>query len=134
MRFENPCEGSLWDNDHARVIAEARTWIGAPYHPQGDIKGVGVDCGMLLVRIFVDHSLVGHARPIAHVARAFAQCSGRRRWLHRLSGCDHTMAACQNQFNNLVNFRGFPYMPGNDAITSYPTSGQVMDGGSRYGN
>jgi cell wall-associated NlpC family hydrolase len=39
------------------VVAEARKWIKTPYHPQGDILGVGVDCGMLLVRVFVDTSL-----------------------------------------------------------------------------
>ncbi len=26
-------------------------------------------------------------------------------------GCDHTAAACQYKFNNLINFRGFPYVP-----------------------
>ena len=26
-------------------------------------------------------------------------------------GCDHTQATCQGKFNNLVNFRGFPYVP-----------------------
>ncbi len=26
-------------------------------------------------------------------------------------GCDHTQATCTNKFNNLVNFRGFPYVP-----------------------
>lgn len=41
----------------AALIAEARSWIGTPYHNCGDIKGVGVDCGMLLVRVFVDTGL-----------------------------------------------------------------------------
>ena len=41
----------------ATVVAEARAWIGTPYHNCADIKGVGVDCGMLLVRIFVDSGL-----------------------------------------------------------------------------
>ncbi len=27
------------------------------------------------------------------------------------AGCDHTMGTCQNQFNNLANFRGFPFVP-----------------------
>ncbi len=27
------------------------------------------------------------------------------------AGCDHTSATCQTQFNNLANFRGFPYVP-----------------------
>lgn len=34
------------------VVAEAMTWLRTPYHHMGDIKGVGVDCAMLLVRIY----------------------------------------------------------------------------------
>jgi cell wall-associated NlpC family hydrolase len=41
----------------ATVVREARSWIRTPYHNQGDLKGIGVDCGMLLVRIFVDTGL-----------------------------------------------------------------------------
>jgi len=50
------------------------------------------------------------------------------------AGCDKQFTTCKAKFANTINFRGFPYMPGNDAITSYPTATQVMDGGSRYGN
>ncbi len=50
------------------------------------------------------------------------------------AGCDKQFSTCKAKFNNAANFRGFPYMPGNDAVTSYPTSDQVLDGGSRYGN
>lgn len=39
------------------VVNEVRSWIGTPYHNQADIKGAGVDCGMLLVRVFVDTGL-----------------------------------------------------------------------------
>jgi cell wall-associated NlpC family hydrolase len=39
------------------VIAEARRWIGTPYHNCADIRGAGVDCGMLIVRAFVDCGL-----------------------------------------------------------------------------
>ena len=41
----------------AAIVAAARSWIGTPYHNCADIKGVGVDCGMLLVRVFVDTGL-----------------------------------------------------------------------------
>lgn len=41
----------------AAIVAEARSWIGTPYHNHADIKGAGVDCGMLLVRVFVDTGL-----------------------------------------------------------------------------
>jgi uncharacterized phage protein (TIGR02218 family) len=50
------------------------------------------------------------------------------------AGCDKQFTSCKTKFDNALNFRGFPYMPGNDAVTSYPTSNQTLDGGSRYGN
>jgi uncharacterized phage protein (TIGR02218 family) len=49
-------------------------------------------------------------------------------------GCDKQFATCQAKFNNAVNFRGFPYMPGNDATMAAPAPGQLLDGQSRYGN
>jgi NlpC/P60 family putative phage cell wall peptidase len=39
------------------VVAAARAWIGTPYHHAADVRGVGCDCGMLLVRVFVDLGL-----------------------------------------------------------------------------
>ena len=48
---------SLEDDQRHHVVREARSWVGTTYHPQGDIKGGGVDCGMLLVRVFVDTGL-----------------------------------------------------------------------------
>jgi cell wall-associated NlpC family hydrolase len=39
------------------IVAEARKWIGTPYHSCADVRGAGVDCGMLLVRVFVDTGL-----------------------------------------------------------------------------
>ncbi|MGV0960107.1 MAG: hypothetical protein ACOYB1_09750 [Limnohabitans sp.] len=35
-----------------QVLAEAHTWLGTPWHHEGAIKGAGVDCAMLLVRVF----------------------------------------------------------------------------------
>ena len=39
------------------VVREARSWLGTPYRHCADIKRGGVDCGMLLVRVFVDLGL-----------------------------------------------------------------------------
>lgn len=35
-------------------------------------------------------------------------------------GCDHTIATCAARFGNAVNFRGEPFIPGNDLLTRYP--------------
>jgi uncharacterized phage protein (TIGR02218 family) len=50
------------------------------------------------------------------------------------AGCDKQFATCKAKFANAANFRGFPFMPGNDAVISYPTLSAALDGGSRYGN
>ena len=42
----------------AAVVAEARKWIGTPYQSAQDVRGCAVDCGMLLIRAFVDAGLV----------------------------------------------------------------------------
>lgn len=38
--------------NQAKIVAEALTWIGTPYHHCADVKGAGVDCAMILVRVF----------------------------------------------------------------------------------
>jgi cell wall-associated NlpC family hydrolase len=83
---------SLEPSQRSRVVAEARRWVGTPYHPCADIHGVGVDCGMLLVRVFVDTGLCApfDPRPYAsdwHLHRGeerylgfvFDRCHERRR-------------------------------------------------------
>lgn len=41
-----------------RVIQEALTWIGTPYLHRGRIKGVGVDCAMLIASVFEARGLI----------------------------------------------------------------------------
>jgi len=50
------------------VVAEARSWIGTPYHHAADVKGHGVDCAMLLVRVYCDLGLIEpfDPRPYTH--------------------------------------------------------------------
>lgn len=49
--------------ERARVVAEARKWVGTRYHACADVRGAGVDCGMLLVRVFVDTGLLAPFDP-----------------------------------------------------------------------
>jgi hypothetical protein len=45
--------------------------------------------------------------------------------------CDKRYNTCLNTFGNILNFRGFPDLPGEDFLTVYPRSGDVLDGASR---
>ncbi len=40
------------EQERRAVVTETRSWIGTPYNSGQDVKGAGVDCGMILVRVF----------------------------------------------------------------------------------
>lgn len=44
----------------ARVVSIARSWIGTPYHHHARLKGIGVDCAQLLCAVFEEAGLVDH--------------------------------------------------------------------------
>ena len=46
------------------------------------------------------------------------------------AGCDRTSSTCKTKFANFLNFRGFPHMPGEDWLASYPVPSRPNDGGS----
>ena len=47
------------------------------------------------------------------------------------AGCDKRVDTCRLKFNNIINFRGFPDVPGEDWLMSYPKVGDDNSGGSR---
>ena len=48
------------------------------------------------------------------------------------AGCDKMADTCRAKFDNFLNFRGFPHIPGDDWLASYPNSEQQMGGGSLF--
>ena len=52
-----------------------------------------------------------------------------------VAGCRKTLATCISKFNNVVNFRGYPHIPGVDAVTRYGVQGALAQtGGSIFGS
>ncbi len=46
------------------------------------------------------------------------------------AGCDKSFRTCKSKFNNGLNFRGFPHVPGVDFSLTYPKRGGKNDGDS----
>jgi uncharacterized phage protein (TIGR02218 family) len=46
------------------------------------------------------------------------------------AGCDKSFSTCRDRFANILNFRGFPHIPGNDFAFSYPVPGDSGNNGS----
>ncbi|AVT75963.1 phage FAD/FMN-containing dehydrogenase [Rhodopseudomonas palustris] len=49
------------------------------------------------------------------------------------AGCDKLFATCRDRFGNSDNFRGFPQIPGNDFVVSYPVPGAPGNTGAPIG-
>lgn len=47
----------------ALVVAEARRWLGTPYHHRAALLDIGIDCAQLLLQAFAGCGLIDHFEP-----------------------------------------------------------------------
>lgn len=66
---------------------EAITWLGTPYHHQGRVKGVGVDCGTLICEVYEKVGLMDHLDPRPYPPDWHMHQLGQRYLEHVLSVC-----------------------------------------------
>lgn len=76
----------------AAVVAEAESWLRTPYHHCADIKGHGVDCALLLVRVYVDTGIVPPFDPRPYSPQWHLHNTDQLylRWIHQFG---HRVAA-----------------------------------------
>ena len=80
-----------------------------------------------------DRAGTGGARAI-ELWSALGRSPGPGALLRLEAGCDKRAATCRLKFGNLVNFHGFPHIPGEDWLMAYPRSDDRNDGGSLSGS
>jgi cell wall-associated NlpC family hydrolase len=51
----------LTGEQQARVVAAAWSWLGTPFHHDARMKGVGVDCGNLLIAVYLEAGVLREA-------------------------------------------------------------------------
>jgi cell wall-associated NlpC family hydrolase len=71
-------EGLIWREHYATeeeartgLVAEARSWLGTPWAHAHDLKGIAVDCAMLLVRVHVDRRIIAPFDPRPYPSQWF---------------------------------------------------------------
>jgi cell wall-associated NlpC family hydrolase len=62
------------EDPRAAVIAEARSWIGTPFHHRQRVKGAGVDCGQLPLAVYEAAGIIPHVE-VPHYPPDFAMHS-----------------------------------------------------------
>ena len=90
------------NDQRALIVTEARSWLGTPYHHAADVKGAGVDCAMLLVRVFCDLGLVPPFDPRPYTRDWFLHRSEERYLVALLA---HAREVCAPGLGDIVLFR-----------------------------
>ncbi|MGX7951411.1 DUF2163 domain-containing protein [Tsuneonella sp. HG249] len=87
--------------DPPSLVAGTVRWLDGPHAGQ-TMDVAAAEGGALVVDAALDPALA----------------AGMRARLRE--GCDHTLATCAGRFGNALNFRGEPFLPGNDLLARYP--------------
>lgn len=64
--------------------------------------------------------IAGHSGAVIHLYTPPFHAAKAGDRIALIEGCDKIMATCAGRFGNGANFRGEPYLPGNDLLTRYP--------------
>jgi uncharacterized phage protein (TIGR02218 family) len=117
------------DGEGARVFSEGLAGFDADWFRHGTVSwfsgaNVGTRSAVKSDRVLSDGTRVLELWK----APGAAVLAGDR--MRVSAGCDKSAATCRAKFSNLVNFRGFPHLPGEDWVTAYPKVGEVHDGSS----
>ncbi len=88
--------------ERAKVVTEALTWLGTPYHHHARVKGAGVDCGMFIAEVLERTGVLPHLEPGAydtdwHLHR------GEEKYLNMVS--EHARKVDQPQPGDIAMFR-----------------------------
>lgn len=146
--YQKPCGAVLGDADcgvdltapgyvvEAEVVAvrEATVWVAAlpDFEPGWFARGElivldGAAAGLSGV-VKRDVSEDGRRFDLWQELRAGVVAGDRVRVT---AGCDKRMGACRYKFDNLLNYRGFPDIPGEDWLAAVPSVAGQTTGGSR---
>jgi uncharacterized phage protein (TIGR02218 family) len=123
--LETEADGVI--DGHGIVLASAGD-VAAGWFTLGALRWLsGANAG--LVAAVSGDRIVG-GRRVVYLAEPppLAVAAGDR--LRVTVGCDRHADTCRSRFDNFLNFRGFPHIPGDDWIVAYPKAGSVHDGSS----
>ena len=110
-RYQREVRVDLVSGDEIEIAALGGT---APDFAFGSLRFLdGANCGLSHAIVHGQGNVVRLADRPAHPV-----AEGSRILLSQ--GCNKNFSTCRDRFANSVNFRGEPYLPGNDLLTRYP--------------
>ena len=100
--------------DDSRISVTAPFAMADRHLAYGELRWLsGVNCGLVA-------KIASNAGNEIYLHSAPFQPPVMGDMIELIQGCDKLMSTCANRFGNAINFRGEPYLPGNDLLTRYP--------------
>jgi uncharacterized phage protein (TIGR02218 family) len=124
--------GSIAAIENASLVVSGLATFASGWFTRGNVTWEsGTNAGRVIA--IRSHRLLGTlARLNLWATLPFAPSIGDAVTLR--AGCDKQLATCKSKFGNAVNYRGFPHMPGNDFILTFPTADDPKNNGGRRTN
>ncbi|WP_397603315.1 DUF2163 domain-containing protein [Sphingorhabdus sp.] len=111
-RFRHLAEVASGDDN--RISITAPLDVAEGYLAYGELRWLtGPNCGSTA-------KISGHESTHIYVYSAPFHVPKVGDLIELTQGCDKIMSTCAGRFDNGANFRGEPYLPGNDLLTRYP--------------
>jgi uncharacterized phage protein (TIGR02218 family) len=111
-RFRHLAEVASGDDN--RISIAAPLDIADGHLAYGELRWLtGPNCGSTA-------KIAGHESTQIYVYSAPFHVPKAGDLIELTQGCDKIMSTCAGRFGNGANFRGEPYLPGNDLLTRYP--------------
>lgn len=110
-----------------KVLQEAKTWIGTPYHERANKKGVGVDCVMLLIEVYNSTGVLSVEDPRPYPRDWFLHKGGFERFIHGVE--EHCTSTELYTPGNIVLWQVGRAMAHGGIITDWPL---VIHANPRY--
>jgi uncharacterized phage protein (TIGR02218 family) len=111
-----------------RIILNGLAGYGDRWFERGTVRALSGAAAGLISAVKTDRlTLTGREIELWH---GFGAAIAVGDVLRLQVGCDKRAETCRTKFANFLNFRGFPHIPGEDWLASYPVSSGLNDGGS----
>jgi NlpC/P60 family putative phage cell wall peptidase len=123
------------------VLAEAKEWIGTPYHVRGRIKGAGCDCGTFLLGVFENTGMIPKLEKLPFYAEDVACHCAEPRYLIKIQEyCNEIPVGNQKPGDILVFQFAGSKVPHHSSIVvddeymihSYTRQGVILSNTRRY--
>ena len=125
----------FWEGPVSEVVGDSSFVIAADANPTGFYEkgvltwGAGANVG---TKSIVKYERVLSGERLVELWQEAPLAISVGDQLRLDAGCDKRAGTCKTKFDNFLNFRGFPHIPGEDALTNYPGKGEVHNGKSLF--